>query len=90
MAELIREFMEFYRLDYTLAIFKPETNLTGEVDRNQLAEKAGLKNGIADSKPILMQLLESFLSGGSGDGGMVLGRGSGADSMKIEPPSLLK
>jgi len=54
MAELIREFMEFYRLDYSLAIFKPETNLTGEIDRSQLAEKAGFKNGIADSKPILM------------------------------------
>ena len=27
MAELIREFLEFYRLDYTLAIYKPECNL---------------------------------------------------------------
>ena len=27
MAELIREFLEFYRLDYTLAIYKPETNI---------------------------------------------------------------
>ena len=33
MAELIREFLEFYRLDYTLAIYKPETNLTGDIDR---------------------------------------------------------
>ena len=29
MAELISEFMEFYRLDYSLAIFKPETNVQG-------------------------------------------------------------
>jgi FGFR1 oncogene partner len=28
-AEVIREFMEFYRLDYSLAIFGPEANLKG-------------------------------------------------------------
>ena len=54
MAELIREFMEFYRLDYSLAIFKPETNLTGEIDKTQLAEKAGFKEGASNQKPILM------------------------------------
>jgi FOP N terminal dimerisation domain len=26
-AELIREFLEFYRLDYTLQIYMPEVNL---------------------------------------------------------------
>ena len=46
MAELIREFMEFYRLDYTLAIFKPETNLSGELDRESLAKKAGFTQGV--------------------------------------------
>ena len=33
MAELIQDFLEFYRLDYSLAIFKPETNLQGKVDK---------------------------------------------------------
>lgn len=42
MAEMIREFMEFYSMDYSLAIFKPEANLDGETQRDQLAEKAGL------------------------------------------------
>ena len=54
MAELIREFMEFYRLDYSLAIFKPETNLSADQDRDDLAQKAGFANGISDSKPILI------------------------------------
>ena len=54
MAELIREFLEFYRLDYTLAIFKPETNIKGDLDRDGLAEKAGFANGIGDNKPILI------------------------------------
>ena len=42
MAQLIQEFLEFYRLDYSLAIFKPETNLAGKVDKNELAVKAGI------------------------------------------------
>ena len=54
MAELIREFLEFYRLDYTLAIFKPETNIKGDNDRDGLAQRAGFENGIADGKPILL------------------------------------
>jgi len=38
MAELIREFLEFYRLDYTLAIYGPEANLKGKtVDKDGLA-----------------------------------------------------
>ena len=46
MAELIQDFLEFYRLDYSLAIFKPETNLTGQVDKSDLARKAGLSGNV--------------------------------------------
>ena len=31
-AEVIREFMEFYRLDYSLAVFGPESNLKGKTE----------------------------------------------------------
>jgi hypothetical protein len=35
--------LEFYRLNYSLAIFAPEANLKGKTDnRNSLAEKAGV------------------------------------------------
>ena len=47
MAELIREFMEFYSMDYSLAIFKPEANLEGNTERDVLAEKAGLDKNAA-------------------------------------------
>lgn len=58
IAELIREFMEFYRLDYSLAIFGPETNLKGKTaDRDGLGSKAGVSNPKTD-KPILQQLIE--------------------------------
>ena len=53
MAELIREFMEFYHLDYTLAIFGPETNLKGKTpDKQGLATRAGVKQ-LPKDKPIL-------------------------------------
>ena len=45
--------MEFYRLNYSLAIFAPETNLKGKTEnRSQLAAKAGV-SGTAD-KPLLI------------------------------------
>ena len=40
--------MEFYSLDYTLAIYKPETNLTGDIDRQKLGDQAGFANGVRD------------------------------------------
>ena len=61
-AEMIQEFMEFYRLKYSLAIFGPEANINKPTeDRSALAKKIGVSAG-AD-KPILMTLLESFTSG---------------------------
>lgn len=63
MAELIQDFLEFYRLDYSLAIFKPETNLTGKVDRSDLARKAGLKSNFDQNQPLLLQILGAFNSG---------------------------
>jgi len=53
MAELIQDFLEFYRLDYSLAIFKPETNLTGKTDKGSLAERAGI-SGADSSMPLLL------------------------------------
>lgn len=61
-AEIIREFMEFYRLNYSLAIFGPESNLKGKTEnRNALAEKAGVTAN--NDKPILMQIIEALQSG---------------------------
>ena len=86
MAELISEFMEFYRLDYSLAIFKPETNVQGTQDRERLASRAGLENGVSAQQPILLQLLESFMQGGKGQGSPAP---KGPEIMKIEPPTML-
>ena len=59
-AEIIKEFMEFYRLNYSLAIFGPEANMGNArtADREALGKKAGLKCG--EDKPILVQILEAL------------------------------
>ena len=59
MAELIQEFMEWYRLDYSLAVFKPEVNLgQGKANKAELATKAGLTDN--QTEPLLLQLLNAF------------------------------
>ena len=65
-AELIREFLEFYRLDYSRQIYLPEVNLNHQsaMSKEELTRRSGLSQH-AESKPILMQLLETFLAGGS-------------------------
>ena len=62
-AELVREFLEFYRLDYTLQIYLPEVNLNNgtAVSKEDLARRAGLASNFNENKPIMMQLLENFL-----------------------------
>jgi hypothetical protein len=61
--DLIREFLEFYRMDYTLSTFLPECSLSQEPKtRNQIEEKIGLPP--ADSSmPIIMHLILSFMKG---------------------------
>ena len=56
-------------MDYSLAIFKPETNLTGKVDKQDLARKAGLDGQVDQSQPLLLQILGAFNSGAIGSGG---------------------
>jgi len=53
MTQLIQEFLEFYRLDYSLSIFKPETNLIGKVDKAELADKVGIEGADA-TQPLLL------------------------------------
>ena len=43
-AELIREFLEFYRLDYSLQIYLPEVNLNHQsaMSKEELTRRSGL------------------------------------------------
>lgn len=58
--------MEFYRLNYSLAVFAPEANLKGKTeDRSTLAARAGV-TGTSET-PLLIQILEALANGGSKD-----------------------
>jgi len=63
-AELVKEFLEFYKLDYSLAIFTPEVNLSSQtaLSKEELMNKIGLDDAQMQ-KPLLMQVVEGFISG---------------------------
>ena len=57
LAELIREFLDFYKLDYSKQIFMPETNLNTHDSRTNetLAVQAGLDSSeVTQNKPLLL------------------------------------
>lgn len=62
-AEIIREFMEQFRMDYSLSIFIPECSISPEkVVRDELFGKLGLKsNNSLDETPILYIIIYHFL-----------------------------
>jgi hypothetical protein len=59
-AELIRDFLECFRMDYTLQIFVPECNLQADNKmRDTIAAKYGLKQEQEQpKKPLLFQILQ--------------------------------
>ena len=65
MGELVREYLEFYSLDYTREIFVPESGLSGKDTRPR--ERLALDSRIGEApqdRPLLIALLEKFMSGG--------------------------
>ncbi len=61
-AELVRDFLEHYKLDYSLSIFMPEVNLNQQqkVQKEEISQKVGLPPSDGQ-QPLLMQLLDSFM-----------------------------
>lgn len=67
-AELIRDFLECYKMDYTLQIFSPECNLPAESKmKGKLASHLGLAGAEAGRPkiPVLLQLVSQQLKGGA-------------------------
>ena len=64
-AELMREFLEFYKMDFTLQVFVPECNLPlNDRVRDKLESKLGIKKA-EPALPALMQILQTFRQGGA-------------------------
>mmetsp|Transcript_9161 Transcript_9161/g.10371 ORF Transcript_9161/g.10371 Transcript_9161/m.10371 type:complete len:293 (+) Transcript_9161:199-1077(+) len=62
--DIIREFLEFYRMDYTLSTFLPECSLSQEPkSRADIEAKVGL-NSSSTSMPLLMHLINNCKNGG--------------------------
>ena len=58
MALLVKDFLEHYKMDYTLSVYLPEVALQNNqsiVPKNELASKCGLTVG---DTPLLVQLLK--------------------------------
>ncbi|XP_046849689.1 centrosomal protein 43-like [Xenia sp. Carnegie-2017] len=56
---LVREFLEFFNLDYTLAVFDPESNFGNQYKgRDSLVEELDFQETVNESKPIISFLLE--------------------------------
>jgi hypothetical protein len=56
-AELCRDFMEHYKLDYSLSIFIPESGMKEDpIDRSNTGDRAGV-NPVRD-EPLLVSLLK--------------------------------
>lgn len=52
--ELILEFLECFKFDYTLQVLRKEANLPDSIKRENLASKVGLDISRDMSRPLLM------------------------------------
>ena len=59
--EIIHDFLEFFKLDYTLSVFNHESNLK-DPKREGLAKKLGI-NKPDTTKPLLFSIINSVLNG---------------------------
>lgn len=59
---LVREFLEYFGLDYTISVFDPETYFGKEYSyagRKKLCEELGIKSG----EPLLGEILKNTING---------------------------
>ena len=62
VCQLIKEFLKFYELEYTLPIFENESNIREDIKRETLLKELKLEDKKDTSKPVLLLLLQDKLS----------------------------
>ncbi|XP_059170378.1 centrosomal protein 43-like isoform X2 [Physella acuta] len=69
VTSLVQEFLEFFNLEFTLAVFKPETGLVESEKRSELLKALGIQpSNIPPNTPLLSALVHSqHSSSGAGD-----------------------
>ena len=60
--QLIKEFLKFYEMEYTLPIFENESNVKENIKRETLLKELKLQGKKEDSKPVLLTLLMDKLT----------------------------
>lgn len=68
-AELIREFLTFYKLEHTLSVFVPEMSLHSDFpkQRDEMMRECGMsKSADLESKPLLLNMVEKVRIGDYG------------------------
>jgi hypothetical protein len=60
VAHLIKEYLDFYRMEYTLSVYVPEAALSNQesIPREELQKRAGLNN--QSQTPLLVQMLKQL------------------------------
>ena len=62
VCQLIKEFLKFYELEYTLPIFENESNIKENIKRETLLKELKLEDKKDNSKPVLLLLLQDKLN----------------------------
>jgi hypothetical protein len=64
-AELIREFLSFYKMEHTLSIFIPEMSLHADFpkSRDQIERECGLSKNEDQDKPVLLNMVNKVRIG---------------------------
>lgn len=58
--ELIIEYLEFFKMDYTAQVLRKEANITDPVIRDNLARRMGLDASKDSLRPLLLILIAEF------------------------------
>jgi len=58
--ELINDFLEFFKMDYTMSVFSHESNLKDAAKRDELLKNLGIKGD--NTKPVLFQIINALKS----------------------------
>ena len=62
VCQLIKEFLKFYELEYTLPIFENESNIKENIKRETLLKELKLEDKKDNTKPVLLLLLQDKLN----------------------------
>ena len=60
--QLIKEFLKFYEMEYTLPIFENESNIKENIQKETLLKEFKLQENKDDPKPVLLQLVMEKLN----------------------------